>query len=122
MATCLHIANVNEVTQLKASVEEVTPVAGKPGRPRRKPEAVLGDRAYDSESLREWLWARGIIPFLAKRGEPHGSGLGAYRYVVERTFAWLKGFRRLRLRYERSAFMHEATLSVAMCLVCFRHL
>ena len=59
---------------------------------------------------------------MAKRGEAHDSGLGAYRYVVERTFAWFKGFRRLRLRYERTAFMHEAVLSVAVCVVCFRHL
>ena len=100
----------------------VPPVAGKPGHPKRKPAAILADRAYDSQPLREWLWAQGIVPFLAKRGEEHGSGLGTYRYVVERTFAWFKGFRRLRLRFERTAFMHEAVLSVATCLVCFRHL
>ena len=97
-------------------------MAGQPGHPRSKPAAVLPDRAYDSQPHREWLWAHGIIPFLAKRGEAHGSGLGVYRYVVERTFAWLKGFRRLRLRYERTVFMHEAALSVAMCMVCFRPL
>lgn len=45
-----------------------------------------------------------------------------YRYVVERTFAWLKGFRHLRLRYERTAFMHEAAFNLAMCVICFRHL
>ena len=115
-------ANRHESTQLKALIEVVPPVAGKPGHPKRKPRAVLGDRAFDSQALREWLWAHGIVPFLAKRGEAHGSGLGVYRYVVERTFAWLKGFRRLRLRYERTAFMHEAVLGVAMCMVCFRHL
>ena len=98
------------------------PVAGKPGRPRRKPAAILGDRAFDSQPLREALWARGIVPFLAKRGEEHGSGLGAYRWVVERTFAWFKGFRRLRLRFERTAFMHEAAFTLAACLICFRAL
>lgn len=98
-------------------------MAGKPGPPRRKPAAVLADRAYASHRPhREWLWSKGLIPFLAKRGEAHGSGLGAYRYVVERTFAWFKGFRRLRLRFERTALMHQAALSVAMCMVCFRHL
>lgn len=115
-------ANVNEVTQLKALVEEVPSVAGKPGAPRRKPEAVLTDRAYDSEPLRQWLWTKGIIPFLPRRGEEHGSGLGIYRYVVEQGFAFLKGFRRLRLRFERTAFMHEAALQLAVCLIAFRHL
>ena len=115
-------ANRHDVTQLKTLVEEVPPVAGKPGHPKRKPAAVLADRAYDSQAHREWLRAHGILPVLARRGLAHGSGLGVYRWVVERTFAWFKGFRRLRLRYERTAFMHEAALSVAMCLVCFRHL
>ena len=72
-------ANRHESTQLKALVEAVPPVAGKPGHPQSKPEAVLGDRAFDSQALREWLWERGIVPFLAKRGEAHGSGLGKQR-------------------------------------------
>ena len=92
-------ANRHESTPLLALVDAVPPVAGKPGAPKRKPEAILGDRAFDSQPLREALWARGIVPFLARRGEEHGSGLGGYRRVVERTFAWFKGFRRLRLRF-----------------------
>lgn len=69
-------------------MDAVPPVAGKPGRPKRKPEAILSDRAFDSQPLREALWTCGIIPFLAKCGEKHGSGLGIYRWVMERTFAW----------------------------------
>lgn len=122
LSTHATAANVNEVTQFKALVAAVPAVAGKPGAPRRKPEAILADRAYDSRPLREWLWAKGIIPFLARRGQEHGSGLGVYRYVVEQCFAFFKGFRRLRLRYERTAFMHEANLQLAACLICFRHL
>jgi transposase len=37
------------------------------------------------------------------RNTNHGSGLGRWRWVVERTFAWLNQFRRLRLRYEKRA-------------------
>jgi len=37
---------------------------------------------------------------IADRGQPHGSGLGIFRRVVERTIAWLHGFRRLRIRRE----------------------
>ena len=39
-----------------------------------------------------------ILPRLAMRNTKHGSGLGRWRWVVERTFAWLNQFRRLRLR------------------------
>ncbi|WP_413755147.1 transposase [Streptomyces sp. MMBL 11-3] len=38
-------ANVNDVTQTLALVDDIPPVAGKPGRPRRRPDALLGDRA-----------------------------------------------------------------------------
>ncbi|OSC63113.1 hypothetical protein B5181_23035 [Streptomyces sp. 4F] len=54
------------------------------------------DSGYDI--YRRRLWQRRIRPVIAKRGEPHGTGLGAFRYVVERTIAWLHGFRRLRRR------------------------
>jgi len=64
--------------------------------------------------------ARGITPVIARRGHPHGSGLGRLRWVVERTFAWLHAFKRLRTRYERRADIHEALLSLACSAICLR--
>jgi transposase len=49
------------------------------------------------------LRACGITPQIARRGTKHGSGLGTRRWVVERSFAWLYGFRRLLVRCERRA-------------------
>jgi Fic/DOC family/Transposase DDE domain len=66
------------------------------------------------------LCARRIIPFLAKRNTEHGTGLGRWRWVVERTFAWLNQFRRLRVRYERRADIHEAFLALGCVLICWR--
>ena len=43
-----------------------------------------------------------------------GSGLGVYRWVVERTLGWL--------RYERRADIHEAFLSLGCSIICFRRL
>lgn len=40
----------------------------------------------------------------------HGSGLGRWRWVVARTFAWLHEFRRLRVRSDKRADIHEAFL------------
>ena len=59
---------------------------------------------------------------IANRYDDHGSGLGRYRWVVERTFAWLHNFRRLLVRYDRRAEIHEAFLALGCCLVCFRRL
>ena len=58
---------------------------------------------------------------IARRGTAHGSGLGIYRWVVERTIAWLHWFRRLRIRWERRDDIHEAFLSLAVCLITHRH-
>ncbi|EDX22898.1 hypothetical protein SSAG_02689 [Streptomyces sp. Mg1] len=53
---------------------------------------------------------------VARRGFPHGSALGAKQWGVERTIAWLHGFRRLRIRWERRDDIHEAFLGLATCL------
>jgi len=122
LATLLTSANTNDITQLQALVEAIPPARGKPGRPRRRPQRVQGDRAYDSEPHRQWLRHLGIEPVLAKRNMPHGSGLGVHRWVVERTLSWLHQFRRLRIRYERRADMHEAFMTLACALICWRFL
>jgi transposase len=59
---------------------------------------------------------------IARRQTEHGSSLGRYRWVVERTFAWLHQFKRLLVRYERRADIHRAMLALACCLVCYRRL
>jgi transposase len=121
LATILTGANRHDTTQLLPLVAAIPPVRGKRGRPRRKPDRIQGDRAYDSAPHREALRLLGIAPILAKRATEHGSGLGVYRWVVERTLAWLHQFRRLRIRYERRADIHEAFLSIGCSLICFRY-
>jgi transposase len=83
---------------------------------------VIGDRGYDAEAIRQALRFRGIKPMLAKRNTEHGSGLGRSRWVIERTFAWLSQFRRLRVRYEKRADIHEALLSLGCALICWNFL
>jgi transposase len=42
--------------------------------------------------------------------------------VVERTLAWLARYRRLSVRYERRADIHEAFLHLGCSLICFNYL
>ncbi|MGV9700979.1 IS5 family transposase [Streptomyces sp. NPDC003483] len=121
LAVSLTGGNRNDVTQLLPLLDKIPPVAGRVGRPRRRPDSLLADRGYDHDKYRRLLWSRGIRPVIAKRGEPHGTGLGIFRYVVERTIAWLHGFRRLRIRWERRDDIHEAFLGLAVCLITHRH-
>ena len=59
---------------------------------------------------------------IAKRGVAEGSGLGKQRWVVERGFAHLHNFRRLRIRYERTPAIPTAFLTLACSILCWRRL
>jgi transposase len=71
---------------------------------------------------RSGLRASHIAPLLATHRTEHGSGLGRWRWVVERTFAWLNQFRRLRVRYDKRADIHEAFLLLGCTLICLQSL
>jgi transposase len=116
----LTAANRNDVEETLPLVDQVPPIAGRVGRPRRRPERLQGDRGYDDEGDRRGLRARHIEPLLAKRRTGHGSGLGVWRWYIERTISWFKQFRRLRIRYERLPAMYDAFLQVASVLICYR--
>jgi transposase len=122
LAISLTGGNRNDVTQLLPLIDGIGPVAGKVGRPRKRAERLLADRGYDHDKYRRELRQRGVKPVIARRETEHGSGLGRQRWVVERTFAWLHNFRRLRTRYERRAELHLAFMQLGCAVVCQRRL
>lgn len=99
-------ANRHDVNELAPLYNAVPPVAGKVGRLKKKPAALLGDRVYDSEPHREGLRQMGVEPLLAEKGTENGSGPGVYRWVVERTLSWSYQNRRLGVRYEKRPDTH----------------
>lgn len=115
-------ANRHDVTQLLPLIEAIPSVRGKRGRPLHKPAIVQADRGYDYDSHRATLHEKGIATDIARRGSKTDNFLGKTRWVVERTHAWLHRFRRLRVRYERLAIVHEAFLNIACCLICWKQL
>ena len=118
LAATATAANRPDVKEVLEVVDSIPDVAGKPGRPRRRPGELYGDRAYDSQAHREALRARGIKPRLARRNTGHGSGLGKVRWVVERFLGWLHRFRKLRLRTDWTLQAHDALLKLACSLIC----
>jgi len=122
LAVSLTGGNRNDITQLVPLVEAIPPIRGKPGRPRRRPGLVQADRGYDFDCYRKVLHDKGITTLIARRNTANGSGLGTTRYVVEQTIALLHWFRRLRIRWERRNDIHEAFLSLAASLICWRRL
>jgi transposase len=122
LAVTLTGGNRHDVTQLIPLVDCVPPIRGIVGRPLRRPDRLYADRGYDHDKYRRLLRQRGITSHIARRGEPHGSGLGIHRWYVERTLGWLHAFKRLRTRYERRADIHQALLSLACSVICLRQL
>jgi transposase len=115
-------ANTPEIKELLPLVDSAGPLDEATGEPEHRPEELYGDRAYDSEPHREKLRRRGIDPKLAKRYTEHGSGLGKYRWVVERLISWLHGFRKLRFVTEKDQEMQFAFLDLGLSLICLRFL
>jgi IS5 family transposase len=95
---------------------------GRPGRPRRRPAKLHGDKGYDYPSCRQLLRRRGITPRIARRGLESNTRLGRHRWKVERSLAWLLANRRLTVRYERRADVLTAFLHLACALICARKL
>jgi len=125
LAVRLSAANVHDATQLLPLVDAIPSIIGprgRPGRPRKRPGKLHADKAYDSSALRRALRARSITPRLARRGIDSSERLGRYRWVVERTFSWLLGYRRLSVRYERRADMLQALLHLACAVMCLNFL
>ncbi|MFI0960648.1 IS5 family transposase [Streptomyces sp. NPDC021080] len=120
LAVTLTGGNRHDVTQLLPLLDAIPPIRGRRGRPRRKPRRLYADRGYDFDKYRRLLWKRGVKPLIARRGVAHGSGLGKVRWVVERAFAWLHQFKRLRTRYERRADLHQGLLEPACSLIRLR--
>ena len=122
LAVRLTGANRNDSQEALALVDAIPPLQGERGRPRRRPHCVLVDRGYDAAAIRRGLRTRHILPLLAKRRTTHGSGLGDGGGSSSGRLRWLNQFRRLRVRYDKRADIHEAFLSLGCALICWRSL
>ena len=90
-----------------------------------RPDAVLADRAYDANSLRQYLdqiGARAVIPSTRSRKAqiPHDPMVYKLRNRIERCFNKLKHFRRFATRYDRLAAHYLASTHIAAVMIWMR--
>lgn len=87
-----------------------------------KPQAVLADRAYDSNALRSLITdmgAQAVIPSTRSRSVPipHDRNIYRCRNRIERCFNRLKHFRRFATRYDRRAIHFLGFIHLAAAII-----
>lgn len=120
----------HDSTQLVPLVDAIrVPRRGR-GRPRRRPERVIGDKGYSYPSCRRALRLRGIKATIPERsdqrarragkpGRPLAFDRGVYqrRNVVERCVNRLKQRRSVATRYEKRAANYRAMVVIAALML-----
>ena len=103
-------------------LDAVPPLKGPRGRPRRRPDKLHADKAYNHKRCRRECRQRNVIPRIARRGIEDSKRLGRHRRVVERPLAWISRFRRLTVRYERRADIHQAFSTLACAIIALKQI
>ncbi|MEU5498938.1 IS5 family transposase [Streptomyces griseofuscus] len=125
--------NTNDCTRFTAVMEAIRVPRIGPGRPRVRPDHVLGDKGYSSKAIRTWLRRRGITHTIPERadqvrnrarrgsrgGRPPTFDREVYkrRNVVERCFNRLKQWRGIATRYDKTAESYKAAVTLASLLM-----
>ncbi|CCF86025.1 transposase (fragment) [Nitrolancea hollandica Lb] len=122
LAVRLTAANVHDSLVFEVLIDQIPPIKRPRGRPRKRPAKLHADKGYDYRKCRQALTRRRIKVRIARKGIESKERLGRHRWVVERTLAWLSRFRRLTVRYERRADIHEAFLHLGCALICLNYL
>jgi transposase len=116
LTVAVSAANTNDSFALKPLVMAIPAIKSRRGPRRRKPAKLHADKAYDHAELRAWVRDQGIKVRIARKGIDTNQKLGRHRWVIERTMAWLTGYRRLTLRHERKATHFLAFLILGAAL------
>ena len=92
------------------------------GRPRRRPQRVVGDKGYSSGKVRRYLRRHGIGATIPKKRDERPQrvfdrALYRERNKVERLINRLKQYRRVATRYEKLAVNYLAMVTLAAILL-----
>ncbi|MFE0209007.1 IS5 family transposase [Streptomyces sp. NPDC058985] len=138
LAIVITPGNVNDSTVFDTVLNAVRVPRLSAGRPRRRPQTVIADRAYSSRAIRAGLRRRGIRAVIPERsdqianrqrrgsagGRPPAFDTEQYkaRNVVERCFSRLKQFRAVATRFDKLAARYLAGLRLASLTLWLREL
>ena len=116
-------ANRNDMKLVRMTIDSI-PV-DRPKPTREQPQGMCMDKGYDYEEVRETVREFGFTAHIRSRGEEaqalkREAGFKARRGVVERAHRWMNRFRRVLIRWDKSAANYLAFLHFACALIAFR--
>ena len=116
-------ANRNDLKLVRMTIDSI-PV-DRPKPTREQPQGMCMDKGYDYEAVRETVREFGFTAHIRSRGEEaqalkREAGFKARRWVVERAHSWMNRFRRVLIRWDKSAANYLAFLHFACALIAFR--
>ncbi|VAW78726.1 hypothetical protein MNBD_GAMMA15-1001 [hydrothermal vent metagenome] len=87
--------------------------------------ALLADKAFDADHLRQTLQRRGaeaVIPAKCNRKVhiPHDEEAYKWRHLIENYFSKIKEFRGVNTRYDKTDSSYEATWNLAATIIALR--
>jgi hypothetical protein len=107
----LTVANLHDSMVFEELLEDAGPIKRPCGRPRKRPDKLHTDKAYDDKKCTRALGKRGIKRRIARKGLESTEKLGKYRWVVERILLesrWSLLWQRLRRQTLRSSRLGPA--------------
>jgi putative transposase len=113
------VVTAASVTDAKAARELLPQAAGLPRLVK-----VLGDHVYGYEGLPEWIAAqtRFRLEITGKKEGERGFKVIKWRWVVERTFAWLGRYRRNSRDYEKLPETSASMLKISSIQLMLRRM
>ena len=116
-------AQVHDVKLLEPTLDQI--VVERPPAQHPPKEHLCADKAYTGEPAQKAIKNRHYVPHVRQRGEEiaakrRNPRSRARRWVVERTHSWLNRYRKLLVRFEKTALSFEGLLELACALIVFR--
>ncbi len=122
LAVAVSGPNTHDSLALKPLIRGIPAIRSRRGPRRRRPVKLRADKAYFSADHLAWLRERRLIPRIARPGIESSERLGRHRWKIKRSIAWVFGYRRLTVRYERKGPHFLAFLGLAVALTCYKKL
>ena len=108
---------------LEPTLDQIVTERPEPEGPPK--QHLCADKGYAGQPAQQAIQERNYVPHVRQRGEEvkakrRNPRYRARRWVVERTHSWLNRYRKLLVRFEKTAMSFEALLELACALIVFR--